>query len=512
MHRIGVNYLRLLGLATTAGLLTVGNAHGQALELLVTETPSNSPLPCRIQLLDSQQKPVLPSQLPHWNDHFVCDGMARIQLAPGPYQYQISRGPEYEQILGNIVVSEAETNMALKVTLRRVVDLASQSWWSGETHLHRDPKDVPLLMQAEDLHIACANTWWNDGNSWASQPLPSETVIQFDHNRFYDQLSGEHERGGGALLFIGLKKPLPIVGTQHEYPSATKFLLVAKEQPNVWVDVEKPFWWDMPVWVATGMVDSIGIVHNHMQENGVMDNEAWGKPRDRSKYPGLHGNGLWTQDIYYQLLNTGVRIPPSAGSASGVLPNPVGYNRMYAQVDGDPTWSKWWDAVRRGRVFVCNGPLLRIRANGMWPGHVFKLPETGKLKLELTGKLDSRDPIKTIEIVHNGKIIKQISPSSSTQTEINSPVSVEDSGWFLVRTIADVPQTFRFASTGPFYVESASGETRASRQAAQFFLNWVRERMTNLKLDDPQEREEVLKYQRAAETFWQQKVSDATCD
>ena len=43
---------------------------------------------------------------------------------------------------------------------------------------------------------------------------------------------------------------------------------------------------------------------------------------------GTQWDGYWTQDIYYALLNCGLRIPPSAGSASGVLPNPVGYNRV----------------------------------------------------------------------------------------------------------------------------------------------------------------------------------------
>ena len=44
------------------------------------------------------------------------------------------------------------------------------------------------------------------------------------------------------------------------------------------------------------------------------------------------GNGYWSQEIYYHLLNCGLRLPPSAGSASGVLPNPVGYNRVYVHV------------------------------------------------------------------------------------------------------------------------------------------------------------------------------------
>ncbi len=96
-----------------------------------------------------------------------------------------------------------------------------------------------------------------------------------------------------------------------------------------WVDIDKPFWWDMPILLATGKVNSVGIAHNHMNRNGVFEGEAWGKARDNSKYPAPMGNGYYTQDLFYQILNAGVKIIPSAGSASGVLMNPLGYNRMY---------------------------------------------------------------------------------------------------------------------------------------------------------------------------------------
>lgn len=67
------------------------------------------------------------------------------------------------------------------------------------------------------------------------------------------------------------------------------------------------------------------------------------------------GNGLWTLEIYYHALNSGLRISPSAGSASGVLPNPVGYNRAYVHIDGDFTYEKWRDGLLAGRSFVSNG-------------------------------------------------------------------------------------------------------------------------------------------------------------
>src|SRR6185436_5004003 len=173
-----------------------------------------------------------------------------------------------------------------------------------------------------------------------------------------------------------------------------------RQNPNVWIDIEKPFWWDVPIWLATGQANSIGLANNHMHRSGMYPNEAWGRPRDTKRLPEPLGNALWTQEIYYHVLNCGLRIPPSAGSASGVLPNPVGYNRVYAHLDGEPSWDAWHEAVRLGRVFVSNGPLLRCRANGELPGNA--LFSTGPFDVEIDMQLDSRDPIRKVEVIQNG--------------------------------------------------------------------------------------------------------------
>ena len=44
------------------------------------------------------------------------------------------------------------------------------------------------------------------------------------------------------------------------------------------------------------------------------------------------------------------------------------------------------------------------------------------------------------------------------------------------------------------------------------FLDWVHERMKQIKLDDSRQQEEVLQHHRAAERFWQEKVAVANAD
>ncbi|HTL55664.1 MAG TPA: hypothetical protein VL361_08285 [Candidatus Limnocylindrales bacterium] len=265
-------------------------------------------MPCRIHLKDPSGKPVRAKTLPFWHDHFVCAGVAELDLAPGTYRFELDRGSEYLVTTGAVRIVEGKS-VELTNRLQRLIDLSKEGWWSGELHAHRSVDDIKLLMRAEDLHVVPVIAWWNDNNEWNQHTIPSAPLVQFDGNRFYHLMGGEDERAGGALLYFNLAQPLPISGASREYPSPMKFLAEARRHEGVWVDIEKPFWYDAPVWLASGMVDSIGIAHNHMQRDGVMPNEAWGRARDKQRLPDPQGNGLWTQEIYYHALDCGLRLP-----------------------------------------------------------------------------------------------------------------------------------------------------------------------------------------------------------
>lgn len=476
----------------------VGTLDAAEVSFTVREAGRPQPMPARFHLRDEIGKVIKPPALPAWNDHFVSMGLVDVTLSPGNYRVEVERGPEFTSAVLAFQVTDIETNFSL--TLKRIADLAEEGWWSGETHVHREPRDAELLLRAEDLHVAQVITWWNRTNPWRTNALPGKLPVQFDSNRFYHHLGGEDERDGGALLFMDLAAPLEITsGTKH-YPSSLIFAQKARQQGAKWIDAEKPFWWDFPMWLAHGVVDTVGIAHNHMHRSGVLDSEAWGRERDREQYPGPQGNGRYTQEIYYRVLNGGVRMPPSAGSASGVLPNPVGHNRVYVQVDGEFTYKKWREGLTAGRSFVSNGPLLRCRANAQFPGHVFE--NKGPLEIRLEGKVDSRDPLAVLELVHNGHIEKIRLPHRFT---------LHESGWFLVRATADVTNTFRFASTAPWYVEIGGQAMKPRAEAAQFFLDWSRDRLK--KLDSvsavtPLQKEALLQPWRETERFWADKLTN----
>jgi hypothetical protein len=505
-------FARVALLLSLAAVTAVGAADSvsASVNLTIREKTSGQPMPARVHLSDSAGKPHKAEGLPFWRDHFVCPGEVILKLSAGHYTLEVERGPEFSAHRGNFALAAgAVTNIT--VTLERIADLAAEGWWSGELHVHRPPDDAELLMRAEDLHVAQFITWWNKQNLWSNAP-PANPLRQFEGNRFAHVMAGEDEREGGALLYFNLKQPIAITSASRHFPSSLVYAAEARQHPGVWIDMEKPFWWDFPLWVASGLCDSVGLANNHMHRAGMYNGEAWGRPRDVEKFPAPRGNGFWTQEIYYHALNCGLRIPPSAGSASGVLPNPVGYNRVYVHVGPELTYEKWWGGLRAGRSFVSNGPLLRCRANGKLPGEVFTAAAGEKIEIEIDATLNSREPVPAVEIVRDGKVVRSIPVSADGQRASLGKLTFTESGWFVVRAITSEPKTFRFASTAPFYVEVGANKQRISKASAQFFVNWVEEGMARVPLPAGNQREAVLEFHRAAEKFWREKLAAANAE
>jgi hypothetical protein len=490
--------LTLSGVAAAADVeITVRDKGGQ-------------PMPCRMHVKDAAGKAQRAGELPFWFDHFVAPGQARLQLEPGKYTIEIERGPEFGRIAESFEVKD-QANQRLTYEMARTIDLAAEGWWAGELHVHRPMAAMELLMRAEDLHVAPVITWWNKQNAWDKKALPVNPLVQFDNKRSYHVMAGEDEREGGALLYFQLRKPLAIAASGREFPSPMKYVGEARlMNDDVWIDIEKPFWWDVPVWLATGQMNSIGLANNHMCRDRMFESEAWGKPRIVERLPAPVGNGYWTQEIYYHILNTGLRLPPSAGSASGVLPNPVGYNRAYVYLGKEMDVVKWWRNLAAGRSFVTNGPLLRVTANGKLPGEVFAAQN--ELKLDLKADLATQDPIRFVEVIRNGEVERRVLFQDVMKTGSLGVLEFKESGWFLVRAIADNKKTFRFASTAPFYVEIGANKQRISKAAAAFFLAWARERMGRIQLNDETERREVLSHHLRAEKFWLERVAKANTE
>jgi hypothetical protein len=380
-------------------------------------------------------------------------------------------------------------------------------------------------MEAEDLYVAPVITWWNSEKP--PEARAGGEPIVFDRGRFMDASAGEDERQGGALLYFRLAEPLSLPPSLRdkrgkiihregdegdEYPAPAELARLARSTPGVHIDLEKPFWWDTPTWIGLGLVDSVAIAYNQMTRASFHDGEAWGRGRE-GRYGGRFGDAYYCQDIYYRILDAGIRLAPSAGSASGVLPNPIGFDRVYVHLDGRLDYDSWWQGLEVGRSFVTNGPLLLVTANGALPGRVFQAPSAEKIDIILDVHVVSNDPVGHVELVRDGRVVEIGVQSSGGKVSFGA-LSFQRSGWFLVRAIADRSDTFRFASTAPFYVEVGPIPRRVSRTAVRFFIDWIEERMSRLRTGTmPAEKlASVLAFHREAEHAWQERLAQANAD
>ena len=500
-----------LAISLTCILASASYAAKGEFEIRVVDNDTEKPIAVRMHLKDQRGRTRRARGAVNWGDHFVFLHKIVLKLPPGTYSFEMERGLEYQVRHGHFVIEAGATDNTT-VRMHRFVHMKKEGWWSGDLHVARRPRDMQLLMLAEDLHVAPVVTWGSDAAVTTDKRSLSRNPILFDNDRYYQLLAGRDWRQGGSLLFFNLDQPLLLDRVRSEFSPRVDLLRQTQETETAHVNIEQPDGWETPLWVASNMVHSIGLATGHLGPEKPLGSRRWGKRPDASLYPDPHGSGQWMQDIYYHLLNCGLRIPPTAASGSGWVSNPVGYNRVYVYIDGDVSYDGWWNALEAGRVVVTNGPLLRPSVHGQLPGHVFR-GETGQtIRLKIDLQLAIRDAVDYLEIVKDGAVAHVVRLDEWAAANGHLPdLEFEESGWFLVRAVARHADAYRFASSGPYYVE-IGGKSRVSKKSAQFFLDWVFERAQGIRLAAPDQHREILKYHRAARDYWQQLVDTANAE
>ncbi|NLE38980.1 MAG: hypothetical protein GX621_13235, partial [Pirellulaceae bacterium] len=377
------------------------------LVLSVIDAKTRQPIACRIHLREVNKRPHKVPGLPFWHDHFVFDGEVTLKLRTGSYVFVIERGLEYLHQTGHFQI-EPFADDSKVVELTRFCDMSEHGWWSGDLDVRRRVRDIELLMEADDLHVAVVEGGSNRKGPARLESNAANPIVAFGKNRFYATNGAVHVWPGATAAYLNNAEPLSLAGPTDLTPSPLASLDVIGRQPIGWVDLTRAAWWDLPMLVAHGRVDSIRIANEQLCRDEVQRDPPDARPRDEKLFPGPRGTAEWPQEIYFRLLDCGLRIPPSAGSGSGASPNPVGYNRMYVHVEGPLTYEKWFEAFRAGRVTITNGPLLRTDVYGEVPGHVFQVPEGEKVQFEIGLTLSTREPISYLEIIKDGRVYQTV--------------------------------------------------------------------------------------------------------
>src|SRR5262249_29507669 len=157
---------------------------------------------------------------------------------------------------------------------------------------------------------------------------------------------------------------------------------------------------------------------------------------------------------YYLFLNCGYRLRPTAGTASGVHPVPLGFGRVYVHLPKGFSFDGWFAGLDAGRSFVTTGPMLFVEVNGTAPGHTFRQnAEQEPYRVRATA--ETAVPLKAIEIVVNGTP-RTVKPGTAPtraggyESRIDVPVKLESSSWLVERCFEDRPdRRVRFAHTAP---------------------------------------------------------------
>jgi hypothetical protein len=268
------------------------------------------------------------------------------------------------------------------------------------------------------------------------------------------------------------------------------------------------------VWLASGRVDSIAVLSEHVTLDGRSDiklSEMFHP--EPNLFKGGRGPGRLVENLYWQVLETGLRIPPSAGSGVGRSSSPLGYNRVYVALPTSPrTRDAWWDGLRAGRSFVTNGPLLRATVNDQLPGHVFQMPAGQTLKLDVALTLTVADPVEYVDVIFNGEAIYHARLDEYAKQGGKIPLlEVAESGWLIIRVVAQRDETYRMAMTAPYYVEFG-GQRRISRKACEMFSQWLESSSAERKEADRGAAQAAEPYTAAALKFWRERIEMATVD
>lgn len=439
-----------------------------------------------------------------------------VEVPAGKTTITVERGKEYQPLVKTINVGANTPEVEL--TLSRWIDMPARGWYSGDTHLHRKLEEVPLLMHAEDLHVAMPLTYWvrNSGEPASRGKLAGEVkpeLIRVAKNRFLWPVNTEYElfntngkpHTQGAVFVLNQKEGLdlatppvaPVAKTAHD--------------SGALLDLDKHTWNWSPMIVPIMKVDLFELSNNHLWRTefafktwtiDVLPKD-WEIETDAAGYTEW-GWTDWGFKTYYALLNCGFRMRPTGGTASGVHPVPAGFGRVYVQVEGDLTYEKWIEALNAGRSFVTTGPMLMVQMNGKPTGTVFQGDAAKGLKI--TGTAESHSLLDRIEIVVNGDIVRTVKPANEPTksggyvSRIEETIALEHSVWCIVRCFEKQPEgRFRFAHTAPSHLE-IDGPVRPKPREIQYFIARIEQEIARnrgvLKAEELKEYEHALEIYR----------------
>ncbi len=427
----------------------------------------------------------------------------RIELPQGRYTVTVERGKEYRPLVQTVGVG-AEP-LKLRLPLHRWVNMAERGWYSGDTHVHRTAAELPNLMLAEDLNVAFPLTYWvtkafapptqGDKNTDAGGV---DKLVSVDATHVFWPRNTEYEIftvGGknhtlGAVFVLGHKKPfemgVPPVGPVAEQARREGALL----------DIDKHDWpWSMTLVPLMGP-DLYELANNHhwRTEFGMTTWSTPGPAFMRLPNEGRHGTELdwtlYTFQNYYALLDCGFRLRPTAGTANGVHPVPLGFGRVYVHLPDGFGYDAWLRGLTEGGSFVTTGPMLLTEAKAD----------------QVTGLVLSEEPVHEVEVIVNGSVFHclALKPEKNAdgawEARFSQSLKLDGTSWVALRAFEQrANDRVRFAHTAPRWFDVPDRPLKPHQAEVAFLIQRVRDQIARSSGTLP--REAIAEYRKALETY-----------
>ncbi|MBM3966495.1 MAG: hypothetical protein FJ308_15740 [Planctomycetes bacterium] len=429
----------------------------------------------------------------------------KLRLTPGRYQVTVERGKEYLPWTQEITVT-ADLK-PLSIRLRRWIDMASRGWYSGDTHVHRPVRQIGIPMMAEDVNVALPMVYWTTRSELTAElgdrtdrddsRLPAE-IVSIDSTHVIWPKNTEWEIFSvhgkphtlGALFAMNHKTPFNV-----GIPPVRKVLDQAHRE-GAFLDMDKhdwPFALTLPPLLGNQL--TYELANNHMWRtefafsNWNTPAPPWMKLGDGKS----GGEKEWiefTHQTYWALLNCGLRLQPTAGTATGVHPVPIGFGRVYVHTPGGFNYDRWIDGLKLGNSFVTTGPMLFVRPNGD----------------RIDATIEADGPVESVEWVINGvaqsaTLTKNASsPHGSVILDSSIKSKFPATTWVALRAWQKSANgRWRFAHSAPVWFDVPDHPLRPTLDQQNFLVQRVEQELSRSRAILP--RESLEEYQAAIQHY-----------
>lgn len=416
------------------------------------------------------------SNVPYWEEpaaYFVSRPF-EMTLPAGRYRLAVARGPEYLPHFEEIDVKPG-AKLRRGVALKRWVDMARRGWYSGDVHVHYPrtrPEHSDFLLtwaQAEDVRVVNVLRMGDVKQTYFEQSAygPEGRSVRGDYVLVpgqEDPRTGIGEQGHTIALNI----TAPVRDTSR-YRLYDFMFDGVHRQGGLTGYAHKAWAWDFyrrdrrdsyPTWDST-----INVVRGKVDFFEVMQFRRWGL------------------DDFYDFLNLGFRLTAAAGSDMPWGAS-IGESRVYCHTGPRFSADEWFAALKRGRTFVTNGPMLEFTVDGALPGDEVKPGRPLRVRARAWAPPAIGSP-RRLEVVGQGKVIRFAESGDAARRELGLEFTLPSSGaqWLAARVTSHNGAS---AHTSPVYVTSGGGDFRHREEMPQL----VAKRLRVLdfiagRLDDP---------------------------